>query len=94
MTSRIKLGTAVSVVFEYNPLGLAKRVATLDVYPEGRVLLGIGVGSIREQADIYGTDYPPPVEAGQGDGGGHEGAVDSGGERVLRKESAMPPSPS
>ena len=58
VTSRIMLGTSVSVVPEFNPLGLAKQVATLDMYSAGRVLLGIGVGSVPEQAAIYGTDYP------------------------------------
>lgn len=58
VTSMIKLGTSVSVVPEFNPLGLAKQVATLDMYSAGRVLLGIGVGSVPEQAAIYGTDYP------------------------------------
>ena len=57
-TTRIKLGTAVSVVVEYNPLNLAKQVGTLDMYSGGRFLFGIGVGSVPEQAEIYGTDYP------------------------------------
>ena len=57
-TTRIKLGTAVSVVVEFNPLNLAKQVATLDMYSAGRFLFGIGVGSVPEQAEIYGTDYP------------------------------------
>ena len=54
----IKLGTAVSVVVERDPLILAKQVATLDMYSAGRFLFGIGVGSVPEQAEIYGTDYP------------------------------------
>jgi len=58
VTSKIKLGTSVTVVPEFNPLGLAKQVATLDMYSAGRIILGIGVGSVPEQASIYGTDYP------------------------------------
>ena len=58
VTSRIQLGTSVTVVPEFNPLGLAKQVATLDMYSAGRLILGIGVGSVPEQAAIYGIDYP------------------------------------
>jgi probable F420-dependent oxidoreductase len=57
-TKNIKLGTAVSVVVERNPLNLAKQVSTLDMYSAGRFLFGIGVGSVPEQAELYGTDYP------------------------------------
>ena len=57
-TTDIKLGTAVSVVVERNPLNLAKQVATLDMYSSGRFLFGIGVGSVPEQAEIYRIDYP------------------------------------
>ena len=58
VSTRIKLGTAVSVIPERDPLILAKQVATLDRYSGGRVLFGIGVGSGREQAQIMGSDFP------------------------------------
>ena len=57
VTSTIKLGTAVCVVTERHPVSLAKTVATLDMYSSGRFLFGIGTGSIREQAEIFGTDF-------------------------------------
>jgi probable F420-dependent oxidoreductase len=57
-TTRIKLGTDVCVVTERNPLSLAKQIATLDMYSGGRFLFGIGVGAIREEAEIMGSDYP------------------------------------
>lgn len=57
VTTKIKLGTAVSVIVERNPLNLAKQVSTLDMYSDGRFLFGIGVGSVPETAAIYGTDY-------------------------------------
>ena len=58
VTSRLKLGTAVLVVPERNPLLLAKEVATLDMYSRGRFLFGIGVGSIKEEGAILGSDFP------------------------------------
>ena len=57
VTSTIKLGTAVCVVTERHPVSLAKTVATLDMYSSGRFLFGIGTGSVREQAEIFGTDF-------------------------------------
>ena len=58
VTTRIMLGTAVSVVPERNPLSMAKQVATLDMYAGGRLLFGVGVGALREQAEIMGSDFP------------------------------------
>ena len=57
VTTTLKLGTAVCVVTERHPITLAKEVATLDMYSGGRFLFGIGTGSHREQADIYGVDF-------------------------------------
>ena len=56
-TTTLKLGTAVCVVTERHPITLAKEVATLDMYSGGRFLFGIGTGSHREQAEIYGVDF-------------------------------------
>ena len=58
VTSKIGLGTAVIVVTDRHPITLAKEVATLDAYSGGRVLLGIGTGSLKEQAEILGSDFP------------------------------------
>ncbi len=58
VTSHIKLGTAVVVVPERNPLLLAKETATLDVCSGGRFLLGIGVGGLREASEVFGVDFP------------------------------------
>ena len=57
VTTTIKLGTAVCVVTERHPITLAKEVATLDMYSGGRFLFGIGTGSHREEADIFGADF-------------------------------------
>ena len=56
-TSRIKLGTAIVLVPERNPLVLAKEVSTLDHFSGGRFLFGIGAGWLREETEIMGGDF-------------------------------------
>ena len=56
-TQHIKLGTAVLLVPEHNPLLLAKEVATLDYLSGGRFLFGIGAGWLREESEIMGGDF-------------------------------------
>ncbi|MBM3934944.1 MAG: LLM class F420-dependent oxidoreductase [SAR202 cluster bacterium] len=58
VTTTLMLGTAVIVVTERHPIALAKEAATLDAYSGGRLLLGIGTGSIEEEAAILGSDFP------------------------------------
>jgi probable F420-dependent oxidoreductase len=48
-TSRIRLGTSVLVIPYRNPVVTAKMLATLDVMSGGRVILGAGVGWLREE---------------------------------------------
>ena len=56
-TSRIKLGTAICLVAERNPLLVAKSVGTLDQLSGGRVLFGIGTGWSREEYAAMGGDF-------------------------------------
>jgi probable F420-dependent oxidoreductase len=58
VTKTLLLGTAVAVVTERHPVTFAKEVASLDMYSGGRVLLGIGTGSHKEEAAIFGSDFP------------------------------------
>jgi len=44
ITSRLRLGTAVTVLPWHNPVLLAEQVATLDVLSKGRVDFGVGKG--------------------------------------------------
>ncbi|HLH77909.1 MAG TPA: TIGR03619 family F420-dependent LLM class oxidoreductase [Candidatus Binataceae bacterium] len=55
VTSRIKLGTCVLLAVEHDPITLAKAIATLDVMSKGRVLLGVGVGGLREENADHGV---------------------------------------
>ena len=57
VTSRIKLGTGVTLIPERNPLVLAGAIATLDRFSGGRFLLGIGAGWLREETEIMGGDF-------------------------------------
>ena len=48
-TSNIKLGTAVIDMFYYTPIMLAKRLATLDVLSQGRVICGLALGWSKDE---------------------------------------------
>jgi probable F420-dependent oxidoreductase len=48
-TSNIKLGTSVIDMFYYTPIMLAKRLATLDVLSQGRVICGLGLGWSKDE---------------------------------------------
>lgn len=45
VTTRVRLGTAVFVLPQHNPVQLAKELATLDVLSGGRVDAGFGIGN-------------------------------------------------
>ena len=56
-TSTIKLGTGILILPQHSPVITAKQVATLDVMSDGRVLLGIGVGWLKEEFDAIGASF-------------------------------------
>ena len=56
-TKTLRLGTSVLVLPQRNPVVLAKQLASLDVYSEGRVDLGIGVGWLREEFEAIGVPW-------------------------------------
>ncbi len=56
-TSRIKLGTGILILPQHNIVITAKQVATLDHLSGGRVLLGIGVGWLREEFEALGVPF-------------------------------------
>jgi probable F420-dependent oxidoreductase len=56
-TSRVRLGTSVLVVPYLHPMNLAKAVATLDQLSGGRVVLGLGVGSLPDENEAMGVGY-------------------------------------
>jgi len=57
VTERIRLGTTVLVLPHRHPVLAAKIVATLDHLSNGRVILGVGVGWLREEITLFGVPY-------------------------------------
>ena len=56
-TERIRLATSVVVLGYHHPLELAKRYGTLDVLSRGRLVLGVGVGSLAEEFALLGAPF-------------------------------------
>lgn len=56
-TSRIRLVTSVLVLGYHHPLEIAKRYGTLDRISGGRLILGVGVGSLAAEFDLLGTPW-------------------------------------
>ncbi len=56
-TASIGLLSQVTVLGYHHPLSLVKRYGTLDVASGGRVILGVGVGSLRPEFDLLGAQF-------------------------------------
>lgn len=56
-TTTLEVGSNILVLPQRNPLFLAKTVATLDSFSNGRVMLGVGAGWAREEFDAVGVDF-------------------------------------
>ena len=61
VTDRIGVGTSILVLPYRNPVTLAAELAALDVLSEGRLILGVGSGWMREEFEAIGID---PKERG------------------------------
>jgi probable F420-dependent oxidoreductase len=57
VTSTIRFATHVLVLGYHHPLEIAKRYGTLDQVSGGRVILGLGVGSLKEEFDLLGAPF-------------------------------------
>ena len=57
VTERIRLGTTVLVLPHRHPVLAAKMLATLDHLAPGRVILGVGVGWMKEEVELFGVPY-------------------------------------
>ena len=55
-TETIKLGTAICLVVERDPIHNAKQVSSLDRLSDGRFLFGVGAGWNEEEMRNHGTD--------------------------------------
>jgi len=56
-TSRIRLATSVLVLGYHHPLEIAKRYGTLDLLSGGRMVLGVGVGSLAPEFEMLGASF-------------------------------------
>jgi len=56
-TEKIRLATYVLVLGYHHPLEIVKRYGTLDVVSGGRLVLGLGVGSLEEEFAMLGRDF-------------------------------------
>jgi probable F420-dependent oxidoreductase len=56
-TKTIRLGTGVNILSQTNPLYMAKQAASLDMLSDGRFMLGVGIGWLREEFDALGVPF-------------------------------------
>jgi len=56
-TKEINLATGILILPQRNPVVLAKELATLDFMSNGRMLLGTGVGWMKEEFDAIGVPF-------------------------------------
>ncbi|MEB3021717.1 LLM class F420-dependent oxidoreductase [[Mycobacterium] crassicus] len=57
-TSRIRLATSIVVLGYHHPLEIAKAYGTLDRISGGRVVLGVGAGSIEAEFTMLNASWP------------------------------------
>src|SRR5690348_3988669 len=69
-TTWIRLGVMVTAMARRRPWKLAREAASLDVLSDGRLVLGVGLGSQgREEFAAFGEDPDPRVRAARLDEG-------------------------
>ena len=56
-TTTLKLATGISLLPERHPVTYAKEVATLDMMSAGRVILGIGIGWLKEEFEALDVPW-------------------------------------
>jgi probable F420-dependent oxidoreductase len=65
VTSRLGLGTGITLVAQHDPIDLAKQIATLDHLSGGRFTLGVGFGWNKEEAADHGVEWTTRRELGR-----------------------------
>ncbi len=56
-TERVGLLTHMTVLPYHHPLEIVKRLGTLDLLSHGRVILGVGVGSLQPEFELLGHQF-------------------------------------
>jgi probable F420-dependent oxidoreductase len=54
VTKRLRLGIAVLLIAQRNPIDLAKALSSLDVLSDGRLIVGVGLGASTRHYPAYG----------------------------------------
>src|SRR5579864_1470869 len=54
ITTRLRLGIAVLLIAQRNPVDLAKSLASVDVLSHGRLIAGVGLGASSRHYPAYG----------------------------------------
>ena len=57
VTNKLRLGFTVLILPYRQPVATAKQLATLDVLSQGRLILGVGIGWMAEEAAILGMPW-------------------------------------
>jgi probable F420-dependent oxidoreductase len=57
VTSRVRLATNMVVIPYHHPLEIVKHYGTLDRLSGGRLILGVGVGSLAEEFELLGKEF-------------------------------------
>jgi probable F420-dependent oxidoreductase len=57
VTERVKLCTGIAVLPIRNPVLNARQMASIDLYSGGRILYGVGVGWLKEEAEAMGMPW-------------------------------------
>ena len=57
VTTRLRIGTAICLLVQRDPITTAKAVASLDFLSNGRFIFGIGGGWNAEEMENHGTDF-------------------------------------
>ncbi len=57
VTTQLRFVTFVLVLGYHHPMELVKRYGTLDRVSNGRLILGVGVGSLEEEFDLIGAEF-------------------------------------
>jgi probable F420-dependent oxidoreductase len=56
-TTTLRLATGVNILSQANPIYMAKQAASLDFISNGRFMLGVGIGWLREEFDALGVPF-------------------------------------
>jgi probable F420-dependent oxidoreductase len=56
-TTKLRLATGVNILTQTNPIYMAKQAASLDFMSDGRFMLGVGIGWLREEYVAIGAPF-------------------------------------